>query len=347
MPPASKPPGNPRSRAPPGAGRAPPGRSRRSRRRTASRIAVLVDLAAVVARPLVLVGQQVIGLGHLGEALGRLGIVLVAVGVKLLGEAAIGLLDLGLARPALDARACWYRSMHALHAATDPLAFQMGCRRGRSKPKRRSHGRRSLRLVRRLVRRGEGGRAQRSGGDGARDGRRRRPAVGAHGAAQGPWAGRLRLLHQRRQPQGRASWPPIPQAALALPLEVAAPPGAHRRPGRAGAGDAEADAYFATPQPGFAARRLGVRPVAPARQPRNVRARATTRCSQRFDGQPMPRPPHWGGYRVDPAAASNSGPTGRTACTSAGCSRRRRRLERRAALPMTSAATHAAPSARS
>ena len=57
-----------------------------------------------ILRALVLVGQQVIGLRDLGEALGRLGIVLVAVGVQLLGELAIGLLDVGLARAARHAQ---------------------------------------------------------------------------------------------------------------------------------------------------------------------------------------------------------------------------------------------------
>ena len=86
------------------AGRGPAAAAAEAAAERHARIAVLVDLAAVVAGALVLVGQQVIGLGHLGEALGGLGIVLVAVGVQLLGEAAIGLLDLGLARPALDAQ---------------------------------------------------------------------------------------------------------------------------------------------------------------------------------------------------------------------------------------------------
>ncbi len=41
--------------------------------------------------------------------------------------------------------------------------------------------------------------------------------------------------------------------------------------------DAEADAYFATPRARFAARRLGLGPVAPARQPRDVRSSASRR----------------------------------------------------------------------
>ena len=66
------------------------------------RIALLVDLAPVILGAFVLVRQDVIGAGDLGEALGRLGIVLVLVGVQLLGELAIGLLDLGLARAPRD-----------------------------------------------------------------------------------------------------------------------------------------------------------------------------------------------------------------------------------------------------
>src|ERR1044072_8725367 len=69
-----------------------------------ARVAILIDLASVVASPLVLVGQEVISLGDLGEPLGGLGIVLVAVGMQLRGQAAISLLDLGLARSALDAQ---------------------------------------------------------------------------------------------------------------------------------------------------------------------------------------------------------------------------------------------------
>src|SRR5690606_26749240 len=64
------------------------------------RIAVGVDLAAVEARALVLVRQQVVGLGHLREALGGLRVVLVAVGMELLGQLAVGGLDVLLGRTA-------------------------------------------------------------------------------------------------------------------------------------------------------------------------------------------------------------------------------------------------------
>ena len=50
---------------------------------------------------------------------------------------------------------------------------------------------------------------------------------------------------------------------------------------------------------GFAARRLGVGPVAAARQPRDLR-KAVRRGERRFEGADVPRPPHWGGYRVVP-----------------------------------------------
>ena len=68
------------------------------------RVAVGVDLAAVEPRALVLVGEQVVGLGHVREALGGLGVVLVAVGMQLLGELAVGGLDVLLARAALNAQ---------------------------------------------------------------------------------------------------------------------------------------------------------------------------------------------------------------------------------------------------
>ena len=65
-----------------------------------------------------------------------------------------------------------------------------------------------------------------------------------HGAAQGPRAGWLRLLHQFRKRQGpRAA--ANPRAALLLPLEEPPPAGARARR-RDPVSDAEADAYFAS-----------------------------------------------------------------------------------------------------
>src|SRR3546814_1829995 len=66
----------------------------------------------------------------------------------------------------------------------------------------------------------------------------RRAPVAAHGAAQGAWPRRFRLLHQSRQPQGRrAGGEPARRAALSL--EVAAPPDPHRGAGVAGRGRSE------------------------------------------------------------------------------------------------------------
>ena len=65
-------------------------------------------------------------------------------------------------------------------------------------------------------------------------------------------------------------------------------------------GAAEADAYFATRSREFAARRLGVRPVAAARQPRATFETRYREDETRFAGQDVPRPPHWVGFRVVP-----------------------------------------------
>src|SRR3546814_7523014 len=43
------------------------------------------------------------------------------------------------------------------------------------------------------------------------------PPLGAHGAVEGAWFGRVRLLHQSRQPQGRrAGCEPAGRAAVSL-----------------------------------------------------------------------------------------------------------------------------------
>ena len=62
------------------------------------RIAVGIDFAAIETGAFVRIGQEVVGPGDGAEALGRLGTILVFVGVKLLGELAIGGLDVLLAR---------------------------------------------------------------------------------------------------------------------------------------------------------------------------------------------------------------------------------------------------------
>jgi hypothetical protein len=67
-------------------------------------IAVLVDLAAIILGALGLVGEDVVGAGDGGETFRGLGVALVLVGMQLLGELAIGLLDLGFAGVPLDAQ---------------------------------------------------------------------------------------------------------------------------------------------------------------------------------------------------------------------------------------------------
>ena len=124
----------------------------------------------------------------------------------------------------------------------------------------------------------------------------------------------------RAEREGRDSWPQIPQAALAVPLEVAAPAGAHRRPGRARR-RTRGRCLFRQPVARFPARRLGVGPVAAARQPRDLRAAVRGDAGAASTASDVPRPPHWGGYRVRPRADRILDRPRRTGCTSGACSR--------------------------
>ena len=116
-----------------------PARTRRIAAKAAAErhlgIAFLVDLTAIVLGALVLVRQQVVGRGHFPEALGGVRVVFVAVGVKLLGEAAIGLLDLRLARAALQAQALVEVECHIAPMPQSFIADQMGCGKREAKPK--------------------------------------------------------------------------------------------------------------------------------------------------------------------------------------------------------------------
>ena len=146
-------------------------------------------------------------------------------------------------------RVCYGWRRHAGdHDGPDPCGPEPGgdaprlCGGG---PCRGGRARRPDRAVRALVRRcapRRGARAQRHD---ARHGRCRRPAGGAHGAAEGHRCARPRLLHQPRQPQGRRSFRPIPKAALVFwwgPLQRQV-----RFEGTIEEVDAaEADAYFAS-----------------------------------------------------------------------------------------------------
>jgi pyridoxamine 5'-phosphate oxidase len=69
------------------------------------------------------------------KAFGGLGVILVTVGVELLGEAAVRLLDLGLGRAALQPQALVEVECHAAPMPQSFIADQMGCRAGGAKPK--------------------------------------------------------------------------------------------------------------------------------------------------------------------------------------------------------------------
>ncbi len=82
--------------------------------------------------------------------------------------------------------------------------------------------------------------------------------------------------------------------------------------------DRDADAYFATRSRDS---QLG---AWASYQSRPLDARATferrfEEVARRFDGEPVPRPPRWSGFKLIPDLFE-FGPTGRTGCTSGGCS---------------------------
>ena len=115
--------------------------------------------------------------------------------------------------------------------------------------------------------------------------------VGADGAAEGPRRARLRLLHQSRQPQGRRA---RRQSARrpAVPLEVAAPPGADRRAGRAGR---------ATPRPTpISPPARAIRSSAPGRRTSRARSTAATPFEARYasDGRRASRAATCRGRRI-------------------------------------------------
>ncbi len=143
--------------------------------------------------------------------------------------------------------------------------------------------------------------------------------VGAHRAAQGDRRGgrraaRLRLLHQPGEPQGRGTGGQPPRRA-AVPLEDARPAnphrGSHRARQRRRGGRLLRDARAQ-----FAARRVGVGPVPPARLPRRSRTPVG-----RIRGA-LSRRRKFPARRTGAATAccrpiSSSGRTCRSACTTA------------------------------
>src|SRR5690606_16788887 len=127
---------------------------------------------------------------------------------------------------------------------------------------RRDSPRRPDCAVRNLVRRGRAQRAGRSERDGARYRDARRCALGTDGPAQGPRTRRVRVLYQRREPQGRRD-PRQPARSAAVPLEVAAPPDPHRGPA-GGSERPDGRRLLRLTPSGFAPRLGRFRPVAAA-----------------------------------------------------------------------------------
>ena len=108
----------------------------------------------------------------------------------------------------------------------------------------------------------------------------------------------LRVLHQAESRKG-GEIAANPHAALAVPLEGAAPADPHRRRGRE-VDDGRSGRLFRLP-------RAAIRSSAPGRsdQSRPLDSRddlreRVRRDGRRFDGEEVPRPPHWAGFALTP-----------------------------------------------
>ena len=163
----------------------------------------------------------------------------------------------------------------------------------RARPRRRP-GRAVPELVRRGGRRGRGAR-----GDGARDGDRGRGAVGADGAAEGRDDRGLVFYSHYTSRKGR-ELEENPQAALLFhwsPLgRQVRVEGRVERVSAADVGCVLRDSAARR-----AARRARLEPERAARLTRGVGG-AARRGRERARRRPVPRPPTWGGFLLEPAA---------------------------------------------
>ncbi len=94
-----------------------------------SGIAITVDLTPIKPGAFVLVGQQVVSAGDFGKAFCRIGFARVAIWVKLLGQRAIGGLDVLFARAARHTEdGIWicHKSQLGLHGVTRKARFAVG-----------------------------------------------------------------------------------------------------------------------------------------------------------------------------------------------------------------------------
>ena len=192
-----------------------------------------------------------------------------------------------------------------------------------------------VRLFRRLVRRRPAGRRARAERHDPGHGHAGRPArrPASCSSRRSTTAG-FTLLHQLRQPQGPGAGrltPAPPCVFFWHQLERQVRVEGRSSPPTA---DAESDEYFASRPLGS---RLGAwaspqSDVIPDREYLEGRCRPTLEA--RFPDGDVPRPPHWGGYRVVPERSS-SGRAGRAGCTTASASAARGPAVAGAPRPMT------------
>ena len=142
---------------------------------------------------------------------------------------------------------------------------------------------------------------------------RRRPPVGAHGAAQGRRRARLRLLHQLRQPQGARDGRDRPrQPAVLLARRSSARCASRARVEQVS--DAESDAYFATRPLESRWSVLRLAAERRHREPRGARSRASSACARSLRRR-RAAPRLVGRLPRRRRTSSSSGRAARTGCT--------------------------------